>query len=40
MNAEKIKVNNSMLIPIKNNDDRVIAVLEVSNVANDIFGYD
>ena len=29
-----------MLLPIKNMKDRVIGVLEISNITNDLFGFD
>jgi len=35
-----VEVNNSMLIPIKNQKDRVIAILEVTNVQQSLFGFD
>jgi hypothetical protein len=28
------------MLPIKNHKNRVIAVLEISNIANELFGFD
>ena len=36
----KVSPENSMMIPIKNMNNRVIAVLEISNITNELFGFD
>jgi len=36
----KVQPENSMMIPIKNMKNRVIAILEISNITNELFGFD
>lgn len=39
-NSESIFVDNSLIIPLRNSNTRILALLEISNIISDLFGFD
>ena len=38
--GEMIHVDSTLLFPIKNKYNKIVGLLEISNIYNDLFGYD